>query len=157
MSDNPNFGADSSGVQAHLSIIQGVIQRMAENSRSCKLWCITLVSAVLFFSARSGSADNSLIALVPLSLFLVLDTYYLALERAFRTSYNLFIGKLHNESVTLSDLYQVRPVGSIPKIFFKCLLSFSIYIFYLPLALAMVLVWYLFIRGNCAGISAFLN
>ena len=45
----------SSAVQTHLTIVQGVIQRMAENSRSCKLWCITLVSAVLFFAVRSGA------------------------------------------------------------------------------------------------------
>lgn len=38
---------------------------MAENSRSCKLWCVTLESAVSFFVARSGNPEHTLIALVP--------------------------------------------------------------------------------------------
>ena len=37
----------SPSVQAHLGIIQGVIQRMATNSAACKTWCITIVSAIL--------------------------------------------------------------------------------------------------------------
>ena len=48
-------------VQKHLEIMQGVIQRMAENSRSCKVWCITLVSAVLILVARTGEPNHALI------------------------------------------------------------------------------------------------
>ena len=55
MAGRPNLVPNSSDIQAHLSIVQRVIQRMAENSRSCKLWCVTWVSAVLFFVARSDS------------------------------------------------------------------------------------------------------
>ena len=81
---------ESSAVQSHLHIMQGVIERMAENSRACKLWCITLVSASLVFVARTENPDHALIALLPAVLFLVLDMYYLALERAFRGSYTVF-------------------------------------------------------------------
>ena len=55
---------------------------MAENSRSCKVWCVTLVSAVLVLVARTEKPEYALIALIPAVLFLILDTYYLALERA---------------------------------------------------------------------------
>ena len=146
MAGGPSSGPDSSDIHAHLSIMQGVIQRMAENSRSCKLWCVTLVSAVLFFVARSGNPEHTLIALIPLLLFLILDTYYLALERAFRTSYGTFIEKTHAQELTYSDLYIVAPSGSVASHFLRSLLSFSIYIFYVPLALTMMLVWWLVIR-----------
>ena len=146
MADGPNLRPDPSEIQAHLSIMQGVIQRMAENSRSCKLWCVTLVSAVLFFVARTGSPEHTLIALVPLLLFLILDTYYLALERAFRTSYGTFVEKLHAQELNYSDLYVIAPSGSVAGLFFRSLLSFSIYIFYVPLALTMLLIWWLVIR-----------
>ena len=56
--------------KTHLSIMQGVIGRMAGNSASCKTWCITLVAAVLVVVARGGDPDYSLIALVPAILFL---------------------------------------------------------------------------------------
>lgn len=32
--------AASKEVVAHLSMMQGVITRMAESSRSCKVWCV---------------------------------------------------------------------------------------------------------------------
>ncbi|WP_414544018.1 hypothetical protein [Nostoc sp. CCY0012] len=38
---------DSNSVQSYLNILQGVIARMANNSASCKTWCISLVSAIL--------------------------------------------------------------------------------------------------------------
>ena len=85
------FNADSSAVQTHLSIMQDIIQRMAENSRSCKTWCITIVSAVLVLVARVERPDYILIALAPAYLFLFLDTYYLALERGFRKSYETYL------------------------------------------------------------------
>ena len=63
---------DPSSVQAHLTIMQSVIQRMAENSRSCKVWCVTLVAATLVLVARTGEPPHALIALVPTLLFLSL-------------------------------------------------------------------------------------
>ena len=45
MSSQQQLGADSSAIQTHLNIMQVVLRRMAENSRSCKVWCVTLVSA----------------------------------------------------------------------------------------------------------------
>ena len=135
------FTADSSAVQTHLSIMQGVIQRMAENSRSCKTWGITIVSAVLILVARTEKPDYVLVALVPTVLFLLLDTYYLALERSFRASYNNFVKKLHKGKLTLSDLYIVAPTGSIPGYFLSRLSSFAIWPFYLTLLLMILFVW----------------
>lgn len=143
MDKHKTFDEESSSVQAHLSTMQNVIQRMAENSRACKLWCVTLISAVLFFTVKTEKPEHTLIALIPLVLFLILDTYYLALERAFRDSYNTFVRKLQSDLAQREDIYSIRPTGSVPKLFFRCLLSFSIYIFYIPLALMMLLVWWL--------------
>ena len=66
------FNFDTSAIQSHLELLQGVIQRMAENSRYCKLWSITALSAVLFLAVRTGTPWHTLIALVPLFLFFLL-------------------------------------------------------------------------------------
>ena len=134
---------ESSAVQAHLTIMQGVIQRMAENSRSGKVWCVTLVAAVLVLVARTGNPHHALIAVAPVILFLTLDTYYLALERAFRVSYNSFVSKLHQRTLALTDLYDVRPSGSVPRHFLAGLRSFSIWPFYLLVAVTVILAWLL--------------
>jgi len=137
MTTNQEFKENSQAVQAHLSITQSVIQRMAANSTSCKAWCITLVSAILVIVADKGKPQYALIAIVPTILFFALDTYYLSLEKMFRQSYNLFIEKLHNSKVVAADLYAVSPSGDMLKTLFSSLRSFSIWPLYLTL-LAMI-------------------
>lgn len=131
MAEAEQYKENSQAVQAHLGITQSVIQRMASNSASCKAFCITLVSAVLVIVADKGKPQYALIAIIPAVLFLILDTYYLALERMFRQSYNNFIEKLHGGEVVASDLYAVVPSGNLVKTFFSALFSFSIWLFYL--------------------------
>ena len=141
MPQKPSLDHDSPAVQTHIEIMQGVIQRMAENSRSCKVWCVTLVAAVLVLVARTGEPQHALIALAPTVLFLIQDTYYLALERAFLASYNGFVKKLHDGSLAVTDVYKIVPTGSIPKHFFDCLRSFSIWPFYSVILATVLLSW----------------
>ena len=135
------INAESSAVQAHLAILQGVIQRMAENSRSCKVWCVTLASAILVLVARTGEPRHALLALAPALLFLLLDAYYLALERAFRKSYEAFVAKLHTGGLATADLYGVKPTGMGIRLFGACLMSFSVWLFYAVLIATIVLAW----------------
>ena len=144
MNEHPSLGVESSAVQKHLEIMQGVIQRMADNSRSCKVWCVTLVSAILVLVARTGKAEHALIALAPTILFYVLDAYYLALERGFRRSHERFVGKLHDERIAESDLYRVAPTGSTPRgTLWAMFRSFSVLPFYVVVVATVALAWLL--------------
>lgn len=146
MNEHSSLGVESSAVQKHLEIMQDVIQRMADNSRSCKVWCVTLVSAILVLVARTGKAEHALIALAPTVLFYVLDAYYLALERGFRRSHERFVGKLHEERITDSDLYNVAPSGSTPRgTLWAMFKSFSILPFYAVVVATVALAWLLII------------
>ncbi len=142
------INAESSAVQSHLTILQGVIQRMAENSRSCKVWCVTLVSAILVLVARTGEPRHALLALAPVMLFLLLDAYYLALERAFRKSYESFIAKLHKGGLEPDDLYAVKPIGMGVRLVGACLRSFSVWLFYVVLAVTIALAWLLVLPSD---------
>ena len=140
MTESKGFGPGSDAVRTHLEIMQGVVSRMADNSRSCKVWCVTLVAAVLFLSARSDGANVALVALAPAALFWVLDAYYLSLERAFRKSYEAFVEKVHGGGAEVSDLYVVRPSGSVVRGVFRVLFgSFAVSPFYLAVAGTVVL------------------
>ena len=141
MAGTDAFDAESTSVQTHLKILQDVILRMAENSRACKVWCVTILSAGLILSARADRPDYVLVSLVPLLAFLMLDAYYLALERAFRGSYDSFVHKLARGEVTAADLYVVKPAGSVPRTCLRSLRSFSICLFYGALAAAVLVVW----------------
>lgn len=138
MTEDNEYRENSQAVQAHLNVTQSVIQRMASNSASCKAWCITLVSAILVIVADKEKPQYALIAIIPTVLFLVLDTYYLALERMLRQVYNSFIDKLHKGEVVASDLYAVTATGNLFRAFFSSLLSFSIWPFYATL---LTMIW----------------
>ena len=136
----------SPSVQAHLGILQGVIQRMAANSSQCKAWCITIVSAILVIVADKSKPDYAWIALFPTILFLALDSYYLALEKGFRESYNLFVSKIHENNLSPNDLYSVRPSGDMNKHQINSLKSFSVWGFYGGVALLLVVARYVVLK-----------
>ena len=134
---------ESESVRTHLTILQGIILRMAENSRSCKVWCVTLVAATMVLVARTGEPNHALIALIPTLLFLVLDAYYLAQERAFRRSHCIFVANLHCARLTKRDVYNVVSTGMGLKLVIRCLGSVSIWLFYPLLAATIALAWWL--------------
>jgi len=135
-----HISAESPAVQAHLGIVQAVIQRMAANSASAKSWCIALNSAILVFVVERRDARFAWVAALATLLFLALDTYYLALEKGFRNAYNEFIDKLHRDALVSADLYAVQPSGSPWDLFSHAALSLSILPFYLTLFGASVVI-----------------
>lgn len=128
----------SPSVQTHLGILQGVIERMAANSTSSKTWCITIVSAILVVVADKAKPSYALLALLPIILFAALDAYYLGMEKGFRNAYNQFVRKLHKGVITADDLFSVQPVGAPSKLQFEAFKSFSVWGFYLVLALLIL-------------------
>ena len=149
MNERVKPNEESSAVQTHVSMIQDVIQRMAENSRSCKVWCVTLVAAVLVLAARTEQPQHTLIALVPTFLFLFLDSYYLALERAFIKSQNTFVDKLHKDEIKRNDFYRIGPMDMGWRLVLRCMFdSLSILPFYLLVAATIFVAWLLIIPAQ---------
>ena len=138
-------------IRAHLSMMQSVITRMAENSRACKTWAVTLVAAILVVVARFGASgeesafepEAALIALVPAVLFWLLDSYYLALERAFRASYNGFVARFHSGELECGEVFKIAPTGSVPRLIRECQKSFAIWPFYPAMLIVIVVFWWL--------------
>src|SRR5882757_4034320 len=89
---NP-ISLNSPSVQSHLGMLQGVIGRLATNSASCKTWCVSLVSALAVVAAGQQTNRPRIlsVAALPIILFAFLDSYYLGLERRFRTCYETFV------------------------------------------------------------------
>jgi hypothetical protein len=44
---SPLWPADNPTIAAHINLLQGFISRLANNSASCKTWCLTLVAVFL--------------------------------------------------------------------------------------------------------------
>jgi hypothetical protein len=138
-----NISAKSDAVIAHINNMQAIITRMANSSNECKKWCVTLVSAILVLISDKGQPNLIIIAIIPIIIFLFLDTYYLALERSFRGGYNVMLEKIHQQTFGLNDLYQVKPDNKLLKHFLLSLLSHSIYPFYIGMLVFIALTKYL--------------
>lgn len=75
-----------------LKILQGVINRMAQNSLECKKWTLALVVGVLSLKIEVISNFYGLCVLgVLLACFYLLDVYYLMQEKLFREQYQWLI------------------------------------------------------------------
>ena len=134
---------DNSAVQAHLGMMQDVIRRMSDNSRSCKLWCVTLVAAALVLAASVGNGIYPLLALVPIIALGFLDVYYLSLEQRFRNSYNEFVWKLHDGSLDQTEVFVIKPSNGTMRHLWKSTRSASVWPFYPALAIVIVAVaWF---------------
>ena len=109
MSDNKLENLSNSAVQAHISMLQGIINRMAANSANCKTWAITILAAMLVLLVESKICSDKLwICYIPIGLFFFLDCFYLGLERSFIKKQNNFINKIHKGEDYEKDLFVVK-------------------------------------------------
>jgi hypothetical protein len=131
---------DRPAVQWHMSTMQSIIQRMASNSSSCKSYCVTLVSAILVLIIDKNKHELLPIVFLPIVLFLVLDIYYLNLERRFRKSYDNFVQELHQKILPETEILKIKPSRCTWSILAHSVLSTSILIFYIPLLLMFYLI-----------------
>jgi hypothetical protein len=105
---SPLFPADNPAVTTHINLLQGIINRLANNSASCKTWCLTLVAALLSLAGTTHTPAIVTFALVPVVLFGFVDTMYLAQEKAYRDLYERTIGALQCGSYTIARVYNAK-------------------------------------------------
>ena len=65
----------------HLELVQGVINRMANNSFMLKGWAVTLVAGIFALAGKDTDKLYFLVAYIPVLVFWGLDAYYLLQER----------------------------------------------------------------------------
>jgi hypothetical protein len=133
--------ADNPAVTAHMSLLQGIITRLANNSASCKTWCLTLVGALVSLAGATHVPGIITFALVPVVIFGFMDTMYLAQEKAYRDLYAQIVNAIRNRSYALANVYEARaPLGF--RRFYLALRSWSIFPIYLGLILVYLVARY---------------
>ena len=68
----------------HMEFIQGVINRLSQNSFLLKGWSVVLISALFALSAGDSNPAFIVLAYIPAFIFWGLDGYFLREERKFR-------------------------------------------------------------------------
>jgi len=95
--------ADNPAVIAHINLLQGIINRLANNSSSCKTWCLALVGAFLSLAGATHVPAIATFALVPVVIFGFVDTMYLAQEKAYRDLYGRIVNKVRAGTYTRAE------------------------------------------------------
>ena len=72
----------------HLEFIQGVVNRLADDSFRMKGWSVALAAALFVLLARGDNPRFTPVALVPVLIFWGLDGYFLWQGRLFRALYD---------------------------------------------------------------------
>ncbi len=128
-----------------LKILQGVINRMAQNSLECKKWILALAVGVLSLKIEAISHLYGLCVLgVLLVCFYLLDAYYLTQERLFREQYQWLI---ENRLKTNERLFEVLPTHQTCQLaqLLSAMFSFSLFPYW---ALGLCLVVYGFVCNS---------
>lgn len=89
--------------EKYLDHLQAVIARHNSNSFMIKGWTITIATAIFAIAGTWKEPILALVALVPISVFWILDSFYLANERCFVSLYsaaiNNYILKIKNKQL----------------------------------------------------------
>jgi len=86
---------------AHLQMVQGIVNRLSQNSFLLKGWSVVLVSALFALSASNLKMFFIYLAYFPALAFWILDGYFLWQERLFRALYD-YIRDLDEDKIDFS-------------------------------------------------------
>jgi hypothetical protein len=124
---------DKDILHKEIDLIQGVINRMANNSFMLKGWLISLIAVVLALSKDSLlSCDLKLILLIlcfPIIIFWYLDAFFLHREKCYRALYDWVI---KNRMTSNENIYSLdfRPYQKKVKSVFRIMFSQTLFPFY---------------------------
>jgi hypothetical protein len=119
-----------------LEMVQAIIARVGNYGATLKNYCITLTTAVCGFAITLHRPIVALLALLPIIIFALLDAQFLRVERRFR---GLFNG-LRQEEWGILPKFSIDLMSAPPVSYWSAISSWSILIFYMPLAFAVTAV-----------------
>ena len=123
----------------HIEMIESVIVRMGQNSFAIKGWTMTLIVAICGLSAVGAEKRFAFLAIVPILVFWVLDSFYLQRERNFRELYNRAIE--HDVPAFSMDIASIN--GGRAE-YLNCFISFTERTFYLACIVTIVIfIWFI--------------
>jgi len=120
----------------YLNMIQGVIARIAGNGATLKNYCVTLATAVCGLAVTIQQPMAAMLALLLVLICWGLDARYLHLERGYRRLFD----EVRGEDWNTQPSFSLRPGKLTCQGLGEAICSWSILIFYLPLALVVLFV-----------------
>ncbi len=134
----------------YLEMIQRVIERMAKNSFQIKTWTATLFAAIIVLTYSIINILIFIVLFFIMSMFWVLDSYYLKRERLFRKLYESKVKEFNENSKKIQELFKMNvksyesEVNSIPRL----MISTSEILYYLAFLIIIIFFLIVYITVN---------
>jgi hypothetical protein len=125
----------------HLSLVQGVINRLAGNSFALKGWSVTLVSALLALNVAETDVRLVAIALLPALTFWGLDGYFLAQERLFRDLYGKLVKAALSEDEVRPPAFSMVTDKLTPQCWANAIFSLTLILFHGTVVAVIGIFW----------------
>lgn len=121
----------------YLEMVQAIVARMAGYSATLKNFCLTITTAIAGFAITTKVPMVLTLGFLPIIAFALLDAQYLRMERRFRSLYDV----IRLEDWGTMPSFEIK-LTNVAAIAFKTVfLSWSIGVFYIPLAIALALTF----------------
>ena len=129
----------------YLQMIQSAIDRMSTSSAIFKGFAATIVAGVSMISFGELKLSILVLSFIPILAFLILDVYYLQIERRYRFLYEEVRNKKRQADFDMMppSIRKIKGVKSnVEKktCYISCLMSKSILLFYIPIILVCVVI-----------------
>ncbi len=121
----------------YLEMVQAIVTRMAGYSATLKNFCLTIVTAIGGYAIMTKAPTILALGLLPIIIFALLDALYLRLERRFRCLYDV----IRQEDWTAMPSFEITLTHVKATPLKDVFLSWSIGMFYIPLATGLVLTF----------------
>ena len=132
---------ETSAVQAHISMLQGIINRMSANSANCKTWTIAIITALLVFIADENNSFNDIrICAIPILLFYMLDSFYLGIERYVINQQKEVLDKARRDEDYVYSMFILKKQDNRACATLDAMFSFSTMPFYALLSALMMIL-----------------
>ena len=136
-----------------IDLIQGCINRMAQNSFMLKGWALTIFAGVTAFTKGENFSDPITLVcttIIPFVCFWILDTFLLRTEKKYRKMYEDMLTKRKINNT--EGQYELNPKTIKVDCFLKVMFSITMVFFYgIPL-LASIALLVISVRHNCVCI-----
>jgi len=124
---------DKEILHKEIDLIQGIINRMANNSFLLKGWLVSLIAIIIALTKDSIIADESIyfgiILLLLVTAFWYLDAFFLHKERCYRKLYDWVIENRKNTDDYLYNLNYTRFEKQVSGVL-RVMFSRTLFVFY---------------------------
>lgn len=125
---------------AYLQMIQEPISRMSTISAVLKGFAATTVTGIAAISFMSIETVVLVLLLFPVTAFMILDIYYLQLERRFRALYEQVRKNEHPIDYSMALSNTPEDIKKAKATYILCFESPAIWRFYVPIYITLVVI-----------------